>query len=126
MYKAQLIGVFAKQWIEPMAEVLGRLGSEKVWVVHGSDGLDEITTTGPTHVAELTGGKVWSVTVSPVELGIPRAVPEALKGGDAEFFAARLTLLLNGEKGPYRDFVTLNAGAALLIAGRAVCLIDFL
>jgi anthranilate phosphoribosyltransferase len=117
--RRQLIGVFARQWIEPMAEVLGRLGSERVWVVHGSDGLDEITTTGPTHVAELSGGKVRSFTVSPDELGIARADPAALKGGDAEYNAARLTLLLNGEKGPYRDIVTLNAGAALLIAGRA-------
>jgi len=117
--KRQLIGVFARQWIEPMAEVLGRLGSERVWVVHGSDGLDEITTTGPTHVAELNAGKVRTFTLSPEELGVPKAAPAALKGGDAEYNAARLTLLLNGEKGPYRDIAVLNAGAALVIAGKA-------
>jgi len=117
--KRQLIGVFARQWIEPMAQVLGRLGSERVWVVNGSDGLDEITTTGPTHVAELNDGVVKTFTVSPDEVGLPRAEPAALKGGDAEYNAARLTLLLNGEKGPYRDIAVLNAGAALLVAGKA-------
>jgi anthranilate phosphoribosyltransferase len=115
----QLIGVFAKQWIEPMAQVLGRLGSERVWVVHGSDGLDEITTTGSTFVAELNGGAVETFTLAPEEFGLPRAKPEDLKGGDAEFNAAKLTALLNGEKGPYRDIVVLNAGAALFIAGRS-------
>jgi anthranilate phosphoribosyltransferase len=117
--RRQLIGVFARQWIEPMAAVLGRLGSERVWVVHGSDGLDEITTTGPTDVAELRAGQVKTFTVTPEDVGLPRAEPDSLKGGDAEYNAAQLSELLDGVKGPYRDIVLLNSAAALVVAGNA-------
>jgi len=122
--KRQLLGVFAKQWIVPMAETLQRLGSEHVWVVHGSDGLDEITTTGPTHVAELKDGRIATFDVSPEDAGLPRARPEDLKGADAATNAVAVNALLDGHPGPYRDIVLLNAAAALIVAGRATNLKD--
>jgi len=115
----QLIGVFSRSWIEPMAQVLGRLGTERAWVVHGSDGMDEITTTGPTHVAELKAGKVTTFEVTPEAVGLPRADPAALKGGDAETNAKAIRALFGGAKGAYRDIVLLNAAAALVVAGKA-------
>lgn len=117
--RRQLMGVFARQWVEPLAEVLGRLGSEAAWVVHGSDGLDEITTTGPSYVAELKGGAVRSFEVTPEDAGLPRAKPEDLRGGDAEANAVALRAVLAGQTGPYRDIVLLNAAAALIVAGKA-------
>ena len=117
--KRQLVGVFARQWIQPLAEVLGRLGTERAWVVHGSDGLDEITTTGPSFVAELKDGRVNQFEVSPEAAGLSRASPADLKGNDAATNAAAITDLLAGKKGPYRDIVLLNSAAALLIAGKA-------
>ncbi|MEZ5936300.1 MAG: anthranilate phosphoribosyltransferase [Alphaproteobacteria bacterium] len=117
--KRQLIGVFAKEWIRPLAEVLGRLGSERAWVVHGADGLDEITTTAGTHVAELRDGKVETFEISPEVAGLPFARPEELKGGDAEHNAAALTAVLKGEPSAFRDIVLLNAAAALVVAERA-------
>ncbi|MFD2234657.1 anthranilate phosphoribosyltransferase [Phaeospirillum tilakii] len=115
----QVIGVFAERWVEPLAEVLGRLGSERAWVVHGSDGLDELTTTGPSTVAELRNGRVHRFTVTPEQAGLPRADAEALKGGDAAANAQALRALLGGAPGAYRDIVVLNAAAALVVAGRA-------
>jgi len=117
--RRQLVGVFARQWVEPLARVLGQLGTERAWVVHGSDGLDEITTTGPTHVAELKDGKVSSFEVTPEMAGLPRAAAANLKGADAATNAAAITELLAGRPGPYRDIVLLNAAAALVIAGKA-------
>jgi anthranilate phosphoribosyltransferase len=117
--KRQMIGVFSRQWIEPMAQVLGNLGSECVWVAHGSDGLDEITTSGPTHVAALENGKVRTFEIKPEDVGIDRAKPEALRGGDAETNATALMGVLKGNKGPFRDVAVLNAAAALVVAGRA-------
>lgn len=116
--RRQLVGVFAKEWVEPVARVLANLGAEKAWVVHGSDGLDEITTTGPTHVAELNGGKVTTFTVEPVDAGLPLARPEQLKGGDAASNALALSALLDGQTGPYRDIVLMNSAAALIVAGK--------
>ncbi|MDH3239390.1 MAG: anthranilate phosphoribosyltransferase [Alphaproteobacteria bacterium] len=117
--KRQLIGVFHHQWTAPLAEVLGQLGTERAWVVHGSDGLDEITTTGATYVSELKDGRVSSFEVSPEEAGISRADPADLKGGDAETNAKAITAMLGGEPGAYRDIVVLNAAAALVVAGKA-------
>jgi anthranilate phosphoribosyltransferase len=117
--KRQLMGVFAEKWVEPLAHVLKKLGSEHVWVVHGSDGLDEITTTGPTHVAELKDGKVRRFTVTPEEAGLPPADPEALKGGDPAENAGALTRLLDGTPGAYRDIVLINSAAGLIVAGKA-------
>ena len=117
--KRQLIGVFAREWIEPLARVLGNLGAERVWVVHGSDGIDEITTTGPTAVAELLDGAVSTFEVSPEAISLGRAQPEDIRGGTAEENAAALSALLAGAAGPYRDITTLNAAAALVVAGKA-------
>lgn len=116
--KRQLVGVFAAQWTAPLAEVLGRLGSERAWVVHG-EGLDELTTAGTTQVAELREGKVSTFTVTPEEVGLPRARREDLRGGDAERNAEMLRDLLVGERGPRRDIVLLNSAAALVVAGKA-------
>jgi anthranilate phosphoribosyltransferase len=122
--KRQMIGVFSRQWIEPMAQVLQNLGSERVWVAHGSDGLDEITTSGPTHVAALENGKVRTFEVSPEDIGVARVKPEQLRGGDAETNAAALMSVLKGAKGPFRDIAILNAAAALVVADRAKDLKD--
>jgi len=117
--KRQMVGTFSKHWIVPMAQVLGNLGSECVWVVHGSDGLDEITTAGPTSVAALENGKVRSFEVAPEDAGLPRAKPEALRGGDANENAKALLDVLKGKAGAFRDVALLNAAAALIVAGKA-------
>ncbi|MBI4183832.1 MAG: anthranilate phosphoribosyltransferase [Proteobacteria bacterium] len=121
----QLIGVFSFDWVRPMAEVLGKLGAERAWVVHGSDGLDEMTTTGSTFVAELKDGEVSTFEVTPEDAGLARTTPDRLKGGDAKTNAAALRALLDGEdRGPYRDIVLLNSAAALLVAGKAATLAE--
>ena len=117
--KRQLVGVFARQWIVPLAEVLGRLGAEHAWVVHGSDGLDEITTTGSTFVAELKNGRIAHFEVTPEMAGLARAKPADIKGADARTNAAAITEMLAGRPGPYRDIVLLNSAAALVIAAKA-------
>ncbi|GAB6053984.1 anthranilate phosphoribosyltransferase [Magnetospira thiophila] len=115
----QMTGVFARDWVRPLAEVLGRLGCTKAWVVHGSDGLDELTTTGPSHVAQLQDGQVTEFEVSPGDAGLPTARPEDLKGSDPESNAQALRAVLNGTSGAYRDVVLYNAAAALVVADRA-------
>ncbi|MBF0178803.1 MAG: anthranilate phosphoribosyltransferase [Magnetococcales bacterium] len=116
----QLIGVFDEKWVEPVARTLGRLGSQRAMVVHGLDGLDEITTTGPTRIAELhPGGSVDIRLLEPESLGIPRATPSDLKGGDASHNADITRRILSGEKGPRRDIALLNAAAALMVADKA-------
>lgn len=124
LVKRQLIGVFDRQWVEPLAEVMGKLGAEKVWVVHGSDGLDEITTTGPTYVSEMDGGKLRHFEISPEDAGLPRAKLEDLKGDEPTANAVALRAVLNGTPGAFRDIVLFNAAAALLIAGKAKDLRD--
>ncbi|MEA2903529.1 MAG: anthranilate phosphoribosyltransferase [Alphaproteobacteria bacterium] len=117
--KRQMVGVFSRQWIEPLAQVLKNLGSESVWVVHGSDGLDEITLSGPTYVAALEHGAVRTFEIAPEDLGFDRVKPEALRGGDAAVNAQALADVLDGVKGPYRDVAVLNAAAGLVVAARA-------
>jgi anthranilate phosphoribosyltransferase len=117
--KRQMIGTFSKQWVEPMAQVLKNLGSESIWVVHGSDGLDEITTTGPTSVAELKNGQIRTFEISPEDAGLPRAKPDDLRGGNADQNAKALLEVLKGKPGPFRDVAILNAAAALVVAGKA-------
>ena len=117
MARRQLVGVFAPEWVRPLAEVLGRLGAERAWVVHGA-GLDELTTTGPTTVAALDGGKVETFEVAPEDFGLPRARLEDIRGGEPKDNAVVMRDLLGGGSGPVRDVVLLNSGAALLIAGR--------
>ncbi|SHN86090.1 anthranilate phosphoribosyltransferase [Bradyrhizobium erythrophlei] len=115
----QMVGVFSRQWVQPLAQVLKNLGSEAVWVVHGSDGLDEITLTGPTSVAALENGAIRSFEVSPEEVGLKRVAGEALKGGDAAANALALRNVLARRPSAYRDVALLNAAAALVVAGRA-------
>ena len=122
--KFQVVGVFASQWVAPVAEVLGRLGVERAWVVHGLDGLDELTTTAPTLVAEWKDGQVHSFEVRPTDARLPMAHASELKGGDAATNAAALRALLDGAHGAYRDIVLLNAAAALVVAGRAADLAE--
>jgi anthranilate phosphoribosyltransferase len=117
--KRQMVGTFSKQWVEPMAQVLKNLGSESIWVVHGSDGLDEITTAGLTTVAALENGMIRTFEVGPEDAGLSRAKPEALRGGDAEHNARALLDVLKGKPSPFRDIAILNAAAALIVAGKA-------
>jgi anthranilate phosphoribosyltransferase len=117
--KRQMVGTFSKQWVEPMAQVLKNLGAHAIWVVHGSDGLDEITISGPTSVAALENGKIRTFEVTPEDAGLSRAPPEALRGGDGEANARTLLGVLEGKKGPYRDVSLINAAAALIVAGKA-------
>ncbi len=116
--RRQVMGVYDPRLLEPLAEVLGRLGAVRAWTVHGQ-GLDELTTTGPTDVAEWKDGAVRRFEITPEDAGLPRADIESLRGGDAETNAAALTALLAGQTGPYRDIVLLNAAAALVVADKA-------
>jgi anthranilate phosphoribosyltransferase len=117
--RRQIVGVFSERWLVPMAEVLGRLGAVRAWVMHGADGLDELTTTGPTAIAEWHQGTVRTFTVTPTELGLAVADPADLKGGDAETNAKALQTVLDGDKSAYRDIVLLNAAAGLVVADAA-------
>jgi anthranilate phosphoribosyltransferase len=117
--KRQMIGTFSRQWVEPMVQVLKNLGSESIWVVHGSDGLDEITTAGPTTVAALENGTIRTFEITPEDAGLARSAPEALRGGNAEHNAKALFNVLKGKPGPFRDISILNAAAALIVAGKA-------
>jgi len=116
--KRQMVGVFARKWVEPVAEALRELGSEKAWIVHGSDGMDEITTTGPTHVCELKDGKLRSFEISPHDVGLPIADPKDLKGGLPAQNASALKEVLAGAQNAYRDIVLFNAAASLLVADK--------
>jgi len=114
--RRQLIGVYADQWVRPIAEVLNRLGCDRAWVVHGSDGMDELTTCGTSRVAELRAGAISEFTVDPRELGLPLAQPSHLVGGDAVANAGAIRGVLAGQTGPLRDIVLLNAAAGLVVA----------
>ena len=117
--KRQMTGAFAPEWLRPMAEALGRLGTERAWLVHGQ-GLDELTLAGESQVVSLEAdGSLREFTVSPEDAGLPRAPASALRGGDPAENAIALEALLNGEPGAYRDVVLLNAAAALIVADRA-------
>ena len=117
--KRQFTGAFDRAWIEPMAQVLANLGSDAAWVVHGADGMDEITTTDITYVAALSDGNVKTFEITPEDAGIPRASLDDLRGGDAKYNAAAIEALVNGQVGPYRDIVLFNAAASLIVAGKA-------
>jgi anthranilate phosphoribosyltransferase len=122
--KRQLLGVYALEWLEPVAHVLASHGAEKAWVVHGQDGLDEMSISGPTHVAKLENGRVTTTTVTPDDAGLPTHPLQAVKGGEAPENAIALSRLLEGETGAYRDIVLLNAAAALIVADKAASLRD--
>lgn len=120
--KRQVIGVFSRDWLVPLAETAGNLGSEHVWVVHGSDGLDELTTTGPTFVAELKDGKVTTFEVTPGDAGLSETNAKDLVGGEAAENAKAIEQVLGGEPSAFRDICVLNAAAALVVADKAASL----
>ncbi len=114
-----MLGVYDKRWVEPVAAALLANRAISAWVVHGADGIDELSTTGPSFVASIKGGNLTSFEVTPEDAGLPRATLAELKGADPAYNAARLRGLLDGAKDPYRDIVLFNAAAALIVAGRA-------
>ncbi len=116
--KRYMLGVFDQQWVEPVASALLANRATSAWVVHGSDGLDEITTTGPTFVAQVKNGNLTSFEITPEQAGLSRARPADLLGGTPAENAAAITRLLEGETGPYRDIVLLNAAASLIVADK--------
>jgi anthranilate phosphoribosyltransferase len=122
--KRQLMGVFSAAWVEPLAHTLGRLGAEFAWIVHGRDGLDEVSTTGPTLVAEWDGRRVRTFEIEPEAAGIERASIEDLRGGDPAHNAEAIKAVLAGLRGPFHDAVVLGAAGALVVAGRASDLRD--
>ncbi|HXU99404.1 MAG TPA: anthranilate phosphoribosyltransferase [Caulobacteraceae bacterium] len=115
--RRQLLGVFDGRWVDPLARVLGALGATRAWVVHG-EGLDEITTTGTTHVAEWRDGGIRLFNITPEAVGLPRAALADLRGGDPKENAEALRALLAGASGPYRNVVLINAAAAFLVADK--------
>ena len=117
--KHHMIGVYDLEWLGAMAEVLKSLGSESAWMVHGHDGMDEITTTAPTDVVQLHHGMITHFTVEPEHVGLKRSILNDLKGGNAFENAQSLKDLLKGGKGAYRDIVIFNAAASLVISGKA-------
>jgi anthranilate phosphoribosyltransferase len=121
--RRQVLGVYDDRLVEPLARVLGALGAERAWVVHG-DGLDELTTTGVTRVAEWREGGVRLFNITPEAVGLPRAAPAALRGGEPAENAAALRRLLEGQNDAYRDIVLLNAAAAFLVAETVETLSD--
>ena len=120
--KRLVIGVFAQRWCRPLAEALARLGTERAWVVYGSDGLDEITNTGNTHVVEWNGTELREFDICPADVGLPLAKPEDIKGGEAKENADILRDILSGTKGPKRDIVVMNSAADLVVLGKAATL----
>ncbi|MEE4350838.1 MAG: anthranilate phosphoribosyltransferase [Pacificimonas sp.] len=122
--KRQLVGVFSPEWTQPLAAALGDLGAERALVVHGADGLDELSVTGPSEAAFFSGGTVTAQTITPADANLTEHSLDALRGGTPEENAAALLRLLDGETGAYRDVVVLNAAAALMVAGRAETLAE--
>lgn len=122
--RRQVMGVFAADLVEPLAQALRKLGAQRAWVVHGEDGLDELTLTGRSFVAEVIGGAVRTFTVTPADAGLSEAPAAALKGGPPQENAAALRALLDGERSAYRDIVILNAAAAMIVADRAASLTE--
>jgi len=116
--KKLLVGTYSKELAQPMAQTLLNLGAEAAWVVHGDQGLDELSTTGPNLVARIANGSIETTTVTPADAGLPEAKLDDLLGGSAEYNAAAIRALLAGEPGPYRDIVLFNAAAALIVAGK--------
>lgn len=115
----QAIGVYSRDWLEPLARALRDLGSKRIWLLHGSDGLDEATTTAPTHVVALENGAIRAFDISPEDAGLPRASAPDLVGGDPAHNARALRGVLEGAKNAYRDIALLNAAIALIVAERA-------
>jgi anthranilate phosphoribosyltransferase len=119
LVKRQLVGVFDRRWLRPVAEALGQLGLERALVVHGQDGMDELTTTTASWAASLENGRVSEIEIVPEEIGVPRASLEQLKGSDALRNAEEIKKVLAGERNAFRDIVLLNSAAAIMVAGNA-------
>jgi anthranilate phosphoribosyltransferase len=119
LVRRQLVGVFDRRWLRPVAEALGRLGLERALVVHGQDGMDELTTTTTSWAASLEGGKVTEIEIAPEDVGVPRATLASLKGGDAAHNAEAIRAVLAGRRDAFRDIVVLNSAAGLMVAGVA-------
>ena len=115
----QLVGVFDRRWLKPVAQALGQLGLDRVLVVHGQDGMDELTTTTNSWAASLEGGKVREIEIAPEDAGVARATMDKLKGGDAAHNADAIRQVLAGRRDAFRDIVVLNSAAALMVAGKA-------
>ena len=119
LVKRQLVGVFDRRWLRPVAEALGQLGLERALVVHGQDGMDELTTTTTSWAASLENGKVSEIEIAPEEVGVKRATLAELKGGDAAHNAEAIRKVLARREDAFRDIVVLNSAAALMVAGKA-------
>lgn len=119
LVKRQLVGVFDRRWVRPVAEALGQVGLERALVVNGQDGMDELTTTTKSWAALLDAGKVTELEIAPEDIGLQRATIADLKGGDAAHNAEAIKAVLRGEKSAFRDIVVLNSAAALWVAGKA-------
>jgi anthranilate phosphoribosyltransferase len=119
LVRRQLVGVYDRRWLKPVAEALGQLGLERALVVHGQDGMDELTTTTTSWAALLEGGKVTEIEIAPEDVGVPRAAMSALRGGDAAHNAEAIRGVLSGQRNAFRDIVVLNSAAALMVAGAA-------
>lgn len=119
LVKRQLVGVYDRRWLKPVAEALGQLGLERALVVHGQDGMDELTTTTTSWAAYLDAGKVSEIEISPEDIGVSRAAMSSLKGGDAAHNAEAIRDVLAGQRNAFRDIVVLNSAAALMVAGAA-------
>ena len=114
-----MLGVYSKQWVEPVAAALLANRAISAWVIHGDSGIDELSTTGPSFVASIKGGNLTSFEVTPEDAGLKRATLADLKGADPAYNAGRLRTMLEGARDPYRDIVLMNAAAAFIVAGRA-------
>ncbi len=119
LVRRQLVGVFDRRWLRPVAEGLRQLGLERALVVHGQDGMDELTTTTASWAASLENGKVSEIEITPEEVGVKRASLAELKGGDPAHNAEAIHRVLGGEKNAFRDIVVLNSAAALMVGGKA-------
>ena len=119
LVKRQLVGVFDRRWLKPVATALGQLGLERTLVVHGQDGMDELTTTTKSWAASLEDGKVTEIEIAPEDAGVARARIDDLKGRDPAYNAEAIKRVLAGEKNAFRDIVILNSAAALMVAGKA-------
>jgi anthranilate phosphoribosyltransferase len=119
MVKRQLVGVFDRRWLKPVAQALDQLGLERALVVHGQDGMDELTTTTKSWAASLENGQVREIEIAPEDVGVKRATLPELKGGDPEHNAAAIRFVLSGRRDAFRDIVVLNSAAALMVAGVA-------
>tara|TARA_Y100000588_G_C13581004_1_gene638697 strand:- start:21 stop:584 length:564 start_codon:yes stop_codon:yes gene_type:complete len=115
--KRQMVGVFDKRWLHPFAEALNKMGSSHAWIVHGRDGLDEVSISDKTDVVQLKNGVIKELVIEPEEYGYEKVKLETIKGGDPKYNALELRSLLEGKEGPYKDIVLLNSAAAILGSG---------